>query len=82
MTIIKHDAWDEGNDKITTSGDLQIDQAFKVAALIICGLLAEDITDHAGKPLKINVQGPMKFFVNEKSKVRAILDGDQWFSTE
>ena len=45
MTIIKHDAWDEGNDQVTTQGSLEIDQAFKVAAIIICGRLEPKIKD-------------------------------------
>ena len=65
LTVLKHDGWEDESQQPLESGTPSIDQAFKLAAYICSGNLAEEVTDNDGKLLKINMQGPLSVFVKD-----------------
>ena len=74
LTVLKHDGWEDESQKPLVDGqDPTIDQAFKLAAYICTGTLAEEVNDQEGNPIKINMEGPLSVFIADSGKVRNVI---------
>ena len=62
-TICKSDL--KSKEKILVDGEPTPDQALKLAAYILSATLTEEVTDSHGTLMKVNMNGPLKAFIDD-----------------